>query len=179
MRETERLFTYCERPGDELAGLFERGCAFFRAADQHGLEGIVSKRPDSRYVAGESRAWLKTKSFTLGDFQVIGVERSTTGVPEVLLATTGEDPAYVGRAVIGLAGKARERFWSDVDRLGTPRSRLKGTIAKRKVAWVKEGLVARVRHLRGEEMLRHASVKAVGAKGEMPGDVEARHPEEE
>ena len=48
------------------------GAAFFRAADRHGLEGIVSKRADSRYTAGESRAWRKTKCFALGDFQVVG-----------------------------------------------------------------------------------------------------------
>lgn len=152
---------------------------FFRAADRQGLEGVVSKRVDSPYTAGQSRAWLKTKCFTLGDFQVIGVERTATGVPEALLATTGDKPAYVGRAVVGLGGKDRERFWADLARLGTPQSRLAGVIAKRKANWVKEGLVARVRHLRGEEMLRHASLKAIGPRDELPSEVEVRHPNDE
>src|SRR5262249_22983006 len=34
---------------------FERACAM-------GLEGIVSKRRDSRYVSGRAKSWLKTKN---------------------------------------------------------------------------------------------------------------------
>ena len=127
------------------------GPAFFRAADRHGLEGIVSKRADSRYMAGRSKAWLKIKSFTVGDFSVLGIERSPTGIPVALLATPGRDPAYVGDAMITLKAKERDAFWTAVERLGTPRSRLAGTLAKRKASWVKEGLIARVRHLKGED----------------------------
>ena len=54
-----------------------QGPAFFKAADQHGLEGIVSKRADSRYRSGRSDAWLKIKSFTIGDYAVLGIERSS------------------------------------------------------------------------------------------------------
>jgi bifunctional non-homologous end joining protein LigD len=38
------------------------GAAIFRHACGLGLEGIVSKRIDSRYVSGRTRAWLKTKN---------------------------------------------------------------------------------------------------------------------
>lgn len=138
------------------------GPAFFRAADRHGLEGIVSKRADSRYTAGRTKAWLKTKCYAVEDFSVIGVERSSTGIPVALLATSGDVPAYVGDAMLTLKSKEREAFWSSVETLGTPRSRLSGAIAKRKASWVKDGLVARVRHLKGEEMLRHATVQSVG-----------------
>jgi ATP-dependent DNA ligase len=34
----------------------------FRHACQLGLEGIVSKRRDSRYPSGRSKTWLKIKS---------------------------------------------------------------------------------------------------------------------
>jgi bifunctional non-homologous end joining protein LigD len=37
------------------------GAAFTRACKM-GLEGIVSKRLDSRYVSGRTKAWLKTKN---------------------------------------------------------------------------------------------------------------------
>ena len=81
--------------------------------------------------------------------------------------------------MLGLGSKERERFWKQVDSLGTPQSRLAGVITKRKASWVKEGLFARVRHLKGEEMLRHATVKAVGTEGESPGYVDAKHPQDE
>jgi bifunctional non-homologous end joining protein LigD len=38
------------------------GNRIFRHACGIGLEGIVSKRIDSRYVSGRTRAWLKTKN---------------------------------------------------------------------------------------------------------------------
>ena len=41
-------------------------------------------------------------------------------------------------------------------------------LTKRKGA---SGLVARVKHLRGEDKLRHATVQAVAPEGELPGDV--------
>jgi ATP-dependent DNA ligase len=34
------------------------------AAERMGLEGIVSKRRDSRYRSGRSDQWRKTKSWT-------------------------------------------------------------------------------------------------------------------
>ncbi|MDX7951337.1 RNA ligase family protein [Lichenihabitans sp. Uapishka_5] len=155
------------------------GPAFFRAADQHGLEGIVSKRADSLYTSGRTKAWVKVKSYTVADYAVLGVERSRTGLPVALLARLGRSPAYVGDAVVTLKARERERFWATVEELGAPRARLAGTIAKRKAAWMREGMVARVRHLRGEDKLRHASIQAIGAEGELPGDVDdARHPDD-
>jgi bifunctional non-homologous end joining protein LigD len=38
------------------------GAAIFRNACWMALEGIVSKRIGSRYVSGQTRAWLKTKN---------------------------------------------------------------------------------------------------------------------
>ncbi len=155
------------------------GPAFFKAADQHGLEGIVSKRADSLYAGGRTRAWVKTKSYTVGDFAVLGVERSATGLPIALLATLGGNPAYVGNATVTLPDKERKSFWSSVERMGTPRARLAGLAGNRTATWIKEGLVARVRHLRGEEKLRHATLQSldlapVGPDEDAPGRLKAR-----
>ena len=38
------------------------GATVFEHARQLGLEGIVSKRKDSRYVSGRSPYWLKMKN---------------------------------------------------------------------------------------------------------------------
>jgi ATP-dependent DNA ligase len=51
------------------------GREFFEAADRLGLEGIVSKRPDSRYVSDRTKLWLKCKTFALSDFELLGVPR--------------------------------------------------------------------------------------------------------
>src|SRR5262245_66652126 len=39
----------------------EAGNAFFDAASERGLEGIVAKKANSRYVGGRSRDWIKVK----------------------------------------------------------------------------------------------------------------------
>ncbi|MEO8456765.1 MAG: non-homologous end-joining DNA ligase [Chloroflexota bacterium] len=49
------------------------GIAFFEAAREHHLEGIVAKEADSRYTPGErSRAWLTVRSQQKRDFIVGG-----------------------------------------------------------------------------------------------------------
>jgi ATP-dependent DNA ligase len=70
---------YCEA----LAG---DGREVFAAAEQLGLEGIVSKRIGSKYRAGRSTAWLKTKAMIEGDFVVVGMEPNPGGAPFALLA---------------------------------------------------------------------------------------------
>ena len=137
------------------------GPAFFQAADRHGLEGIVSKRADSRYVSGRAKTWLKIKSFTVGDYAVLGVERSSTGIPVALLATLGRDPAYVGNAMVTLPAKERKAFWASVESMGAPQARIGGFSRNKKATWIREGLVARVRHLRGENALRHAKLQSL------------------
>src|SRR3954463_2295008 len=67
--------------------------------------------------------------------------------------------------MITLSGKDRAAFWKRIDALGTPKARLL-ELHRRKAQWVKPGLVATVRHLRGEEKLRHTTLLSVRkAKG--------------
>jgi bifunctional non-homologous end joining protein LigD len=41
---------------------FDNGAKLFKAAEQHGLEGIVSKRQTSAYRSGLSHDWVKIKT---------------------------------------------------------------------------------------------------------------------
>ena len=156
-----------------------QGPAFFAAADQHGLEGIVSKRADSRYTSGRAKTWLKVKSFTVGDYAVLGVERSSTGIPVALLATLGRNPAYVGNAMVTLPAAERKAFWSSVETMGAPQARLGGFAKNKKATWIREGLVARVRHLRGEDKLRHATLQSLEVGKPISDDLGDRHGDEE
>ena len=57
-----------------LSEAFEDGEALFAAAKEQKLEGIVSKRADSRYEAGKrSRAWLKVKATGRQEFVIAGL----------------------------------------------------------------------------------------------------------
>jgi hypothetical protein len=62
--------------------------------------------------------------------------------------------------MITLSGKDRAAFWKRIDALGMPKARLLA-LHRRKAQWIKPGLVATVRHLRGEKKLRHATILGV------------------
>ncbi|TJX49772.1 MAG: DNA ligase, partial [Mesorhizobium sp.] len=51
------------------------GAAFFEAVEKMGLEGMVSKRRESPYKSGKIDAWVKTKCWELGEFELLGIRR--------------------------------------------------------------------------------------------------------
>ena len=48
------------------------GVAFFKAVEEHGLEGVVAKHRKSEYQQGRSKYWLKIKTQKTGHFVVGG-----------------------------------------------------------------------------------------------------------
>jgi DNA ligase D-like protein (predicted ligase) len=132
------------------------GAQFFAACENLGLEGMVSKRPDSIYKSGPNKNWLKTKCYTLTDFEMIGTATTRHGERVALLRgrDTGE---YAGTAFINLKREKREMLSERIRKLRASQPSLKGSKFK-DANWLKPGLIASVRHLRGEEGLRHASI---------------------
>jgi len=53
----------------------EDGERVLQAAGRMGLEGIVSKRRDSRYSSGRSKSWRKAKRTLVDHFGVLGIDR--------------------------------------------------------------------------------------------------------
>jgi DNA ligase D len=63
------------------------GDALFAHASRIGLEGIVSKRIDARYVQGRAASWIKVKKVEIGSFVVIGyLSNMPRSVSSLLLA---------------------------------------------------------------------------------------------
>jgi bifunctional non-homologous end joining protein LigD len=54
LSRTERI-VYCQHVG-------ESGEKLFQAADQLGLEGVIGKRADRRYMRGRTMNWVKVKT---------------------------------------------------------------------------------------------------------------------
>jgi DNA ligase D-like protein (predicted ligase) len=134
------------------------GAALFAAADNLGLEGIVSKKLSSRYRSGRSRSWLKVKCFAEADFVVIGVQRGDSGPPTALLAREEAGAlVYAGGAAVTLSGADREKFWRSAEKLaveGPPLPIARGTAA----SWLHPVLQFRARYLKGSDKLRHATL---------------------
>jgi len=140
------------------AHVLGNGDAMFEQVKAMELEGIVSKRIDSRYVSGRSTAWLKAKSYEEAEFVVVGTERGTGPSTALLAREHDGDLEYVGGAMLTLTDKERDRFWADMERLKLPRPAV--GIDKRKGAqWVEPKVHARVQYLKGSGKLRHATVR--------------------
>nr|WP_084567717.1 ATP-dependent DNA ligase [Mesorhizobium sp. LSJC268A00] len=155
--------------------------AILHLLDQAGLEGMVSKRKDSKYRSGPSANWLKAKCYAIDEFDLLGVEREA-GKPAFALMAERGTGRYVGSAFVTLNREMRERLWK---RVGTgryvgsafvtlnremrerlwkrvqehPGTAPKGVMKRPATQWVKPGLIGRVKHLRGEDDLRHASLQ--------------------
>lgn len=73
------------------------------------------------------------------------------------MALMADKGRYVGGAFITMNREIRERLWDMVQgKTGAPAP--KG-LAKEKAEWLRPGLVGRVKFLKGEDMLRHASLR--------------------
>ena len=140
-------------PGDDAS--------IFRLVDQAGLEGMVSKRKDSKYRSGSSTNWLKAKCYTIDEYELLGVEREA-GKPAFALMADRASGEYVGSAFINSSRAIRERLWKRVqEHAGPPPKGMKRPATQ----WVKPGLIGRVKPLRGEDDLRHASLQDFREEG--------------
>ncbi|RUX26199.1 ATP-dependent DNA ligase [Mesorhizobium sp. M2A.F.Ca.ET.042.01.1.1] len=130
------------------------GDAVYHLACKANLEGIVSKRLDSVYRSGATMNWRKIKCYVEAEMDIIGVQCEAGKPPMVLMADKGR---YMGGAFVTFKADKRQALWERVQgKVGAPPP--KG-LAKQKAEWLKPGLVGRVKFLKGEETLRHASLK--------------------
>jgi len=132
------------------------GKAFFKAVDAMDLEGMVSKRAGASYVSGRTRAWLKAKAYQVSELEVAAVLEER-GKPTMALMVD-EARNYRGGAFI-TNREIKERLLARVRSKAGPLP--KGMEPKPGAKWLRPGVMARVRHLKGEEDLRHASIQTV------------------
>ncbi|MCY4582057.1 MAG: non-homologous end-joining DNA ligase [Chloroflexi bacterium] len=130
------------------------GEAFFRVAEQLGLEGIVAKRRDSRYDAGQrSRDWLKIKLTLSQEFVIAGYtkgegERAESFGAVALGYYDGGVLTYAGRAGSGFTQQALRSTLAVLEPLRTddcPFPEVPTDLAAVQVTWVKPERVAQVK----------------------------------
>ncbi|PBB23941.1 MULTISPECIES: ATP-dependent DNA ligase [unclassified Mesorhizobium] len=130
------------------------GDAVYHLVDQTGLEGMVSKRKGSSYRSGPTMNWRKIKCYTEKEMDIIGVQREAGKPAMVLMADNG---CYAGGAFVAFKADKRQRLWDRVQgKIGGPTPI---GLKRAKAEWLKPGLVGRVRFLKGEEKLRHATLR--------------------
>jgi DNA ligase D-like protein (predicted ligase) len=150
------------RPAGALAvpSFVEReGVAFFEAAREHALEGVVAKKREGLYLAGtRSAAWLKLKVHQKEEFVVGGYTfgggwrhggRPRRGPFEsLLLGLYGEDGAlrHVGEVAGGFAEAGAGHITRALDAVTSAECPFREQPASRRlVFWCRPELVATVR----------------------------------
>ena len=149
------------------------------AVRELGLEGVVAKRRDSRYIPGtRSDAWRKLKLDRQQEFVVGGYRPGSHGVDALLVGVyDGTDLHFAGKVRAGFTPHLRREVFSHVRALHVRRcpfvdlphlsaSRWGGGITAeqmQEMQWLRPSLVVQVRFVEwtAEGHLRHAAFVAV------------------
>lgn len=168
---------------EELSGTLPDIIAAVR---ELGLEGIVAKRRDSRYVPGtRSDAWRKLKLDRQQEFVVGGYRPGPHGVDALLVGVhEGTDLHFAGKVRAGFTPHVRREVFARVRALHARRcpfvdlphlsaSRWGGGVTADQMLemqWVKPTLVVQVRFVEwtAEGHLRHAAFVAVRSDKRAP-----------
>jgi bifunctional non-homologous end joining protein LigD len=140
----------------QISGYFDDGESLLEAAKQQRLEGVMAKRPGSRYSeGGRTRDWLKIKTHGEQEFVIVGYTkgegRRADRFGSLVLATyEGSELRWVGNVGTGFTEKTLSDLLKSLEPLKTSASPL-STIPKMPkvrrtdVVWVEPALVAQVK----------------------------------
>lgn len=125
-----------------------KGEAMFEHVQEMGLEGIVAKRADSRYVSRRSADWVKVNAEKSDDFAVLGYtspKRGQPGFAALLLGQyRGKERVFVGKVGTGFSQEVHDFFSRAL--LEEPREPAPaGAPEDRDMNWVRTDLVIQVK----------------------------------
>jgi bifunctional non-homologous end joining protein LigD len=134
---------------------FDDGAALLEAAEQQGLEGVLAKRLDSRYIAGDrTRDWLKIKTHGEQEFVIAGFTKGTGRRASsfgslVLGYYRGGELVYAGNVGTGFSSKEIDKLLDKLRPLKRPTSPFPDVpkmakVRKSDVIWVEPRLVCEV-----------------------------------
>lgn len=146
------------------------GPEVFRLASEAGLEGIVSKRIDSRYRAGRGDDWHKVKRLATEEFAIVGYtppKGARQGFGSLLLAKPSNGGwDYVGRVGSGFSDAQLHELSETLVRDGGTKPTVRpATIDPllRRARWIAPERVAEVyfRGIGNQGLLRQPSLKMI------------------
>jgi bifunctional non-homologous end joining protein LigD len=129
------------------------------------LEGIVSKRKDSRYVSGRSEAWVKVPCRRRDTFAVVGWALKGRKFDGFYLGEErGGKLEYAGKIEGGWTEEEKAALLDEVQQSKTSRSPLATKIDKPKARWVEPRVLIDVEYrakTKTSGLLRHPSFKGM------------------
>ncbi|HZR94782.1 MAG TPA: DNA ligase D [Gaiellaceae bacterium] len=140
----------------QISAQFEDGTALLGAAAEQGLEGVMAKRPGSKYCEGKrTRDWLKIKTHGEEEFVVVGYTRGegrrSSRFGSLVLATyEGDELRWVGNVGTGFTERTLEELLAKLEPLRRETSALRTIpkmpkVRRADVVWVEPELVAQVK----------------------------------
>jgi bifunctional non-homologous end joining protein LigD len=139
----------------QVSGFFDDGQALYDAATEQGLEGVMAKRPGSRYAEGKrTRDWLKVKAHGHQEFVICGWtkgqgRRAGSFGSLVLGAYRGKELSWAGNCGTGFTERDIDELLAKLEPLRTdtpPFAEIPKMpkIRKGDVVWAKPQLVCEV-----------------------------------
>ena len=171
-----------------LSETFDDGAALLEAAEQQGLEGILAKRLDSRYIEGKrTRDWLKIKTHGEQEFVIAGFTKGTGRRASsfgslVLGYFRGGELVYAGNVGTGFNAKEIDKLLDRLRPLKRPTAPFPEVpkmpkVRKSDVIWVEPKLVCEVEFA---EWTHDGRLRAPSYKGlredKAPEDVRREEP---
>jgi len=127
------------------------GTKFFEEAERKGLEGIMAKRADSKYLSGtRTDNWLKVKTSKRQEVVIAGFTAPKRTRPFfgalTLALREGDNWRYIGHVGTGFSHEVLEELHGKLTKLKTGKSPFgKKTKDEAVTTWVKPRLVAEVK----------------------------------
>lgn len=129
----------------------EDGKALFNAAKEHGLEGIMAKRKDSKYIIGKRTGnWLKIKVKDTADCFVIGYTKGKGNRDQAfgslhIAEQTSKGMIYRGKVGTGFDDKLIREIYASLKNLKTTSKPVKQKLLDEKISvWVEPKIIAEV-----------------------------------
>jgi bifunctional non-homologous end joining protein LigD len=136
------------------------GLAFFDAAQEQGLGGVVAKRLDSPYRAGQRHPdWLLIEAVRRQDFAVIGfIPRAGDHLLEALIVATYDGRRFqpAGRVVGGFDALASRRMRKALDAFPNAPAPLDARWSDERTCWVEPRMVVAIKF---SEWDRHGQLR--------------------
>jgi bifunctional non-homologous end joining protein LigD len=125
------------------------GEAVYRHACKLKLEGIVSKRRDSRYRSGRQETWLKLKCTKSDTFPIVAFVEKLRARPRKIASLyvgrrEGDRLIYAGKARSGYTEQVAREVRERLDPLIIRKSPLSVPVKKPKATWVKPVIQAEI-----------------------------------
>jgi bifunctional non-homologous end joining protein LigD len=144
------------------------GAEVFESVKRMGLEGMVSKRKDSRYRSGRQQSWIKAKVIQSETFVVVGFTtdepRHSHYVKSLYLGRfDGDRLIYSGKAETGFSDAAAATLFKLLSTIARKSSPLSEDVRKPKAKWVEPKVQVEIEFtgMTSDGHLRHPSFKGI------------------